>query len=172
MTAVEQTSVHDKRPLHLSLVASFCLVLIYWFGLPFSFGYDSQDERCLPDVHLSLLIHHPPTAYHNGDMVYFVNSETILPHMTREFAMKIVGGIPGDHILVRNNAVYINGKIVASGFPLAAEFYPQLVGHLEKDEIIPPGKLFMIGTHPLSDDSRYWGYLDTGMVRGSGYKIF
>jgi len=161
-----------KAPFYTALTAGLSLVLIYWFGSPVSLGYDFHEDRCLPDVHLSLLVHHAPSEIHDGDMLIFSKQKGILNYVVQEFILKVVAGVPGDHLTISKGEVQINGKTVVSGFPLAEPFYHHSGQYFEKDEVIPAGKVFMIGTHRLSDDSRYWGYLDTSTVRGSGYKIF
>ncbi len=162
----------SKAPFYKALVAVVSLVLIYWFGLPVSFGYDSREERCLPDVRLSLLVHHAPSEIHDGDMIYFSKPNGLFDYVAEEYIMKVVAGVPGDHLTIKDGVVQINGKPVVSGFPLAERFYFHQSQYFDKDEVIPKGKVFMIGTHRLSDDSRYWGYLDTSYIRGIGYKIF
>jgi conjugal transfer pilin signal peptidase TrbI len=162
----------SKRPFYLALIVSLALVLVYWFGLPISFGYDPNEERCLPDVHLSLLVHHAPSETHDGDMLFFDKPQGILEYVREEYVMKVVAGVPGDRISISKDEVKINGKTVVTGFPLAVPYYHHPAQFYEKDEVIPKGKLFMIGTNPLSDDSRYWGYLDMSYVRGTGYRIF
>ena len=36
---------------------------------------------------------------------------------------------------------------------------------------MPAGKVFVIGTHPNSDDSRYWGYLEVKSLEGVAFKL-
>ena len=72
---------------------------------------------------------------------------------------------------VAGEEVLINGKVVAKGLPLVDKSKVSTKA-FERDEVIPEGKVFMTGTHPLSNDSRYWGYLDLTAVVGKGYKIF
>lgn len=162
----------SKAPLFWALGVSLSLIAVYYCGLPVSFGYDGNEERCLPDVHLSLLVHHKPSVIHDGDMLIFSTGQGILEYEKQEYIMKVVAGVPGDHIMIKNGEVKINGKTVVSGFPLAEPYYHHSSQYYEKDEVIPQGKIFMIGTHRFSDDSRYWGYLDTNYVRGTGYKIY
>jgi conjugal transfer pilin signal peptidase TrbI len=168
-------TVKNKRsiaPIYVAASVILLLVIVYRFGLPISFAYDTGEDTCLPDVHLSLLVHHAPSKILDGDMIYFSLPPGILEFVKAEYVMKIVAGVPGDHLVIKNETVMINGRVVASGFPLALSDYHHGISYFEKDEIIPRGKLFMIGTNPISDDSRYWGYLDTGFVRGIGYKIY
>jgi len=98
-------------------------------GLPFSYfvGYSSQElER--------------------GNYMSFDHpkSETLI--------IKIVAGLPGDHISFKNDKIYINGyacgevkKISPSGMSL----------NPISEGIIPDGYVFMQGLHPDSFDSRY-----------------
>ena len=162
----------SKAPLYTALVVIVPLLLIYWLGSPVSLGYDPQDERCLPNVRFSLLVNHAPAEIHDGDMIFFSKPRGLFEYVAEEMIMKVVAGVPGDHLTIKKGGVQINGKIVVNGFPLAEPFYHHPMQYFEKDEVIPKGKIFMIGTHRLSDDSRYWGYLDTSYVRGKGYKIF
>lgn len=166
------TSQHSKKPFYLGMIAILSASLIYWFGSPISFGYDAHNERCLQDVRFSLLIHHSPSSIHDGDMVFFTPPPGILTFVKEDYVMKIVGGVAGDHLVIKNGNISINNKIIASGFPLAEQFYHHKQNYFDKDEIIPKNKVFMMTTHPLSDDSRYWGYLDTKYIHGTGYKIY
>jgi conjugal transfer pilin signal peptidase TrbI len=171
MTDIEQIKP-AKAPFYKALVAVLSLTLIYWFGLPVSFGYDPHEDRCLPDVRLSLLVHHAPSEIHDGDMLFFSKPKGLFDYVAEEYIMKVVAGVPGDRITIKQGVVQINGKDVVSGFPLAEPYYHHPSQLFDKDEVIPQGKIFMIGTNRLSDDSRYWGYLDKSYVRGNGYKIF
>jgi len=168
----EKSKTASKSPFYISLAAILSLTLIFWFGSPISIGYDPHEERCLPDVHLSLLVHHVPSQIHDGNMLYFSRPKGILNYVTQDYVMKVAAGVPGDHLTIKDGIVQINGKTVVSGFPLAERFYHHPVKYYDKDEVIPSGKFFMTGTHPYSDDSRYFGYIDVSYVRGIGYKIY
>ncbi|PTT90209.1 signal peptidase I [Pelomonas sp. HMWF004] len=161
----------DKQPFWLALVAVMALMLVYWFGLPYSFAFDPNAEQCLPDLHLALLVNHKPAKVADGDLLFWKPSGA-LSYVKTQHVLKLVAGAPGDHLVIRNGVVSINGKPVVSGFPLAREFYHSTPEQFEKDEIIPAGKYFLIGTHQNSDDSRYWGYLDASDIVGSGHKVF
>ena len=94
-----------------------------------------------------------------------------LNYIKQEFVLKRVMGIPGDHLQIKDGIVKINNSIVASGFSLLDNKKIH-VSAFARDEVIPPGHVFMVGTHPRSNDSRYWGYLKTQDIVGRGYKIF
>lgn len=155
------------------LMFFFGVLLIAWgfWSKPIiTFGFDPQNERCLPDLHLALLVHRAPAAVHDGDLLFWTPSGALAGFKER-FILKQVAGVPGDRVTIRNGKVQINGKTVVEGFPLA-RFYHRGEKEFERDEIIPPGEFFMVGVHPLSNDSRYWGYLDAGRVAGFAYRLF
>jgi conjugal transfer pilin signal peptidase TrbI len=151
----------------------FGMLLLVWafWSKPFlTLGFDPQSERCLPNLHLALLVHRPPATVRDGDLLFWRPSGS-LAGFKEHFILKEVAGVPGDRVTVRDGFVRINGKVVVQGFPLAADYH-RAVKDFDRDEVIPPGEFFMVGTHPLSNDSRYWGYLDATHVAGVAYRLF
>ena len=147
------------------------IVLLHFERMPYAFAYDPNEERCLPDLHLALLIKNKsPTGIVNGDLVFWKPADA-LTYVTQEFVVKQVAGIAGDRLAIKGDQVTINGSLVVTGLPLSS-LYSQAIKDFERNEIIPVGKVFMIGTHPLSNDSRYWGYLNIAAIEGMAYKIY
>lgn len=148
------------------------LILVWWFwnGPLVSFGFDPQLERCLPDLHLALMVHRAPSGIHDGDLLFWKPSGA-LAGFKESFILKEVAGVPGDHLVISAGRVSINGRTVVSGLPLA-HFYRHSTKDFDRDEVIPPGNVFMVGVHPLSNDSRYWGYLNVNQISGFAYRIF
>ncbi|OYU42254.1 MAG: signal peptidase I [Burkholderiales bacterium PBB4] len=91
-------------------------------------------------------------------------------YVKQAYVMKVAAGIPGDRLQIKDQTITINGEIVAIGMPLVDTSKVPLKS-FERDEVIPAGHVFMMGTHPMSNDSRYWGYLSLNDVVGRGYKI-
>lgn len=151
-------------------LAVLLLVFCFWSKPMFTLGFDPQSERCLPDLHLALLVHKAPHAVHDGDLLFWKPSGA-LAGFKEQFILKLVAGVPGDHVTIKDGTVQINGKTVVSGFPLA-RFYHRSEKDFDRDEVIPPGRFFLVGLHPMSNDSRYWGYLDADKVSGFAYKLF
>jgi len=146
------------------------LVVGFWCKPILTLGFDPQSERCLPDLHLALLVHEAPQTVHDGDLIFWKPSAA-LAGFKEQFILKEVAGVPGDHVTIRDGKVQINGKTVVQGFPLA-RFYHRSANDFNRDETIPAGEFFMVGVHPLSNDSRYWGYLDAHQISGFAYKLF
>ena len=164
----------EKKPYISSFVCALCSVLLlvffYWSKPPFTLAFDPNDEKCLPDMHLALLMHSKPDSVHDGDYLFFKPNEA-LSYVKQEFVLKMVGGIPGDHLVIHDGVVSINGVVMSKSMPLAS-FYHKNTQGFDRDETVPEGKFFMVGTNINSDDSRYWGYLDVKDVAGHAYKVF
>lgn len=160
----------DRRIFIALFLTALLLADCFWFKPLITVGIDPQKERCLPNLHAALMIHRPPRTVHDGDLLFW-KPQGALAGFKEQFILKEVAGVPGDRLTIAGGKVMINGKVVVEGFPLA-RYYHKPSGSFERDEVIPPGKLFVIGTHPLSNDSRYWGYLDAGRLSGFAYRIF
>lgn len=90
--------------------------------------------------------------------------------------IKEVAGIDGDHIVVNDHGVHVNGahkgvllhaaeggKLFAMG-RRSSEYW--------RDERVPPGHLWMMGTHERSYDSRYWGYITNEQIIGRAIPLW
>ncbi len=168
MTAIDVKK--QKRVVWGGLLVALLAVNYYWFKSPVTIGFDPNDEKCLPDVHLSLLVKQHSAQVERGDLLFWEPSGA-LSYVKQAYVLKKVSGIPGDRLQVQGGKVLINGELVSEGFPLVDTTKISLKA-FERNEVIPQGKFFMTGTHPLSNDSRYWGYLEASKVVGKGYKIF
>ncbi len=160
----------SQRMVWLAMLVAFLIAYFYWFKSPVTFAFDPNDEKCLPDVHVSLLVKNQPALLARGDLAFWKPTGA-LAYVKQEYVLKRVSGVSGDHLEVRDGIVKINGAIVASGMPLLDETKVS-VSAFNRNEIIPEGHVFVTGTHPQSNDSRYWGYLNTKLVAGKGYKLF
>lgn len=162
--------MRKKDRLLLAFCVAMVVAILFHGHIPFSFAYDPNEEKCLPDLHLVLLIKKQKTTPANGDLVFWTPSGP-LSYVKQKYVLKLVAGIPGDHLTIKDGNVLINGTVVVTGFPLS-DVYHHAPKDFERDEIIPAGHVFMIGTNPLSNDSRYWGYLNIDDIKGSGHKVF
>jgi signal peptidase I len=105
-----------------------------------------------------------------GDVVVFEYPSPD-PRARKENYVKRVIGTPGDVVELRNNALFLNGERKEETFvklkpptPRWADFGPIKV---------PEGSLFMMGDNRnWSADSRDWGFLDIGRVKGKAVMIY
>ena len=84
---------------------------------------------------------------------------------------KLVAGLPGDQITVKNGRLYINGRFLGDVSYVARKWHKPMDSwdtsyRLGKDEI------FVYGTEKHSYDSRYWGPYSIGSVVGRMHVLF
>jgi len=91
--------------------------------------------------------------------------------------IKRMVGLPGDSIVVRRKELYVNGKRARSDFVKHASpwILPRIRGC--RDYFgplkVPPHSYFMMGDNrDNSLDSRYWGCLPEGLIKGKAFIIY
>lgn len=142
--------------LRMILVAVAICSGIYWFQSSFYIGVDSQPVKCIPGVHFVIGKRSDKAIHRNA--IYAVKSRGLSPiYKDGTVLVKYLRAVPGDTVKISKDGIFINGKKVADAdFPLAKRlghkasyFYGQRV--LGKDQY------WVMGSSPLSFDSRYWG---------------
>jgi signal peptidase I len=161
------------------LVGDHLLVNKFVFG-----GHGAWYEKLLPYRPLQ-----------RGDIIVFKYPYQDHPHF-----VKRVIGLPGDHLKIVDQQLYVNGKMlnepyvvhdVASGYdPLNYSFPPvgnqmytsqvqpewahEIRKYIQGDElVVPPGRYFAMGDNrDHSLDSRYWGFVDREAIMGRPFLIY
>ena len=162
------------------LVGDHLLVNKFIFG-----GRDAWYDKLLPYRELQ-----------RGDIIVFK-----FPYQDHPHFVKRVIGLPGEHLKIVDQQVYVNGKPLdepyavhdpTSGYgdPLNYNFPPvgnqmylsslqpewahDIRKHIQGDElVVPPGKYFAMGDNrDHSLDSRYWGFVDRDAIMGRPFLIY
>ena len=111
-----------------------------------------------------------------GDVVVFKYPD----EPERDFIKRVIG-LPGDTVELRNKKVYINGQPLDEPYvhfltPPASEY--QEVTSMDVRErygpvTVPPDQYFVMGDNrDNSQDSRYWGFLPRGYMKGKAALIY
>ena len=83
---------------------------------------------------------------------------------TRDFIKRVMG-LPGDHIEINNQQVFINGALVDEPY-ISAE--PQYSGSWT----VPEEQVFVMGDNRNnSSDSHNWGFLPQDLIVGKGWVV-
>jgi signal peptidase I/conjugal transfer pilin signal peptidase TrbI len=84
--------------------------------------------------------------------------------------MKIARCIPGEYLRVEDGRYYCNSEYLgtAKEYSLRGE----KVEHFVYDGIVPEGKLFVMGEHRDSFDSRYFGFIEVTDVTAIGHAVW
>jgi signal peptidase I len=136
----------------------------------------------------------PYRAVRRGDIIVFKFPYDDHPHY-----VKRVIGLPGDHIHILAQQVYVNGNPLdepyvihdptaddpfADYFPpvngdfpaynLRPEWAAQIMQHVQRGElVVPPDHYFVMGDNrDRSWDSRYWGFVDRDAIMGRPMLIY
>jgi len=137
----------------------------------------------------------PYRALKRGDIIVFKYPFQDHPHF-----VKRVIGLPGDHLKIVDQQVYVNGKMLDEPYvvhdaasvydPLNYSFPPvgnqmymaqvqpewahEMRKYIQGDElVVPPDKYFAMGDNrDHSLDSRYWGFVDREAIMGRPFLIY
>ncbi|MBS1839229.1 MAG: signal peptidase I [Acidobacteria bacterium] len=139
----------------------------------------------------------PYRPIQRGDIIVFK-----YPYDDHQHFVKRVIGLPGDHLKMVDQEVYINGKRLfepyvvhdpnpATGYdvlnyqfppvgnqflgsPARSEWIADVHNYIHGDEIvIPKDKYFAMGDNrDRSSDSRYWGFVDHDAIMGRPFLIY
>lgn len=136
----------------------------------------------------------PYRPVRRGDIIVFKFPYDDHPHY-----VKRVIGLPGDHIRIVNDQVYVNGASLdepyvvhderaadsfGRNFPpstrhfvdytVKPEWAERLMDYVDRGElIVPPHRYFAMGDNrDRSWDSRYWGFVDQGAIMGRPMFIY
>jgi len=151
---------------------ALCLVLgtgAYLAGR-FHIGYDDQDRQCLPP-HRWFLIDRQDRDITQGETIAFTALGLGPYFRDGQIIIKRAAGVPGDRVQVDLETVRINGAKVGEGLALANTLNRPPEDFL-RDDVVPPGHLWVMGATADSFDSRYWGFLPVGQVIGRGYALW
>ncbi|MBZ9574502.1 signal peptidase I [Modicisalibacter sp. MOD 31.J] len=135
----------------------------------FQLHYDPQRNSSLP-YHAWVVVTFDDSFAH-GDYVAFHTDERMSEFFPigTSFIKEVVG-MPGDRVVVTGGEVIVNGDTVGE-LPLA-----KTIGKPEsafsRDLTVPQGHYWVMGTKPISYDSRYWGTISKDQVIGQGHPIF
>jgi signal peptidase I len=135
----------------------------------------------------------PYRSVRRGDIIVFR-----FPYDDHAHYVKRVIGLPGDHLRITNQQLYVNETPVAEPYayhdptaydPMSENFPPadhfaakglrpewvgQIANYLQDGElVVPAGRYFVMGDNRNSSlDSRYWGFVDRGAIIGRPILVY
>jgi signal peptidase I len=137
----------------------------------------------------------PYRPLERGDIIVFK-----YPYQDHTHYVKRVIGLPGDHLKIVDQRVFINGKVLNEPYvthdpnvgydplnynfppkgvqlyssPMVPEWATTFKKYVQDDEIVvPPSKYFAMGDNrDHSADSRYWGFVDRDAIMGRPFLIY
>lgn len=156
LSAVDRLRVfwEERKPLVKRRLPAYVItgVAIYTFTRFYAVALINSES--IPGLFVWIKLEQPSiSSLHRGDMIFVKYSgQRLENHYPGDNWVKFVRGLPGDKVEVKERAVYVNGELIGKakthtshGSPLS----PTTAG------IVPPGYVFIAGTHTGSFDSRY-----------------
>lgn len=107
-----------------------------------------------------------------GDIIVFK-----FPYGDGKDFIKRVIGLPGETIELRDKQVFINGQPLEETYAIYKDPHILTNPHSPRDNFgpvkVPEGHLFVMGDNrDQSMDSRFWGFLDMGKIKGKAFIIY
>src|SRR5688572_24276492 len=118
----------------------------------------------------------PVRPIRRGDIVVFKYPD----EPDRDFIKRVIG-LPGETIELKNKKVHVNGQALDEPYvhfltPPSSD-YQEVTSHDVRERFgpvtVPPDQFFVMGDNrDNSQDSRYWGFLPRGYVKGKALVIY
>jgi signal peptidase I len=123
------------------------------------FGYDAQVP--FTNLHVSL--------WRDPQRQQIVVFRPPLPG-AQDYIKRIIG-IPGDHVEIRDNVVWVNGRPLEEPYLIETPLKPPDWKY--GSVVVPPGHYFVMGDNrDNSEDSRYWGFVPRENIIGTPLIIY
>ena len=104
-------------------------------------------------------------APQRGDVIVFH-----YPKDTTQDYIKRIIGLPGDTVRTDQTHVWVNGVQLNEESYISMPVNPDTTTNTWK---VPPGDYFVLGDNrPVSDDSRYWGFVPKDLIVGKAMLIY
>lgn len=153
---------------NIQLVFAACFIGPLAALLLFNLGvvHDRQQERCLPWAWYFkngfVMPQKGEYAMLDGNFVRSHYEQN--QYFKKTFIGKQLVASAGDVVEVNSEGIFVNDELMASGLPLAQKFYQVDEHQFYKTYLLEEGEYFFLGTHPLSNDSRYFGPVHTNAI--------
>lgn len=140
------------------------------FAKHYQLGLDLEEIRCMP-WRAYVIKYERNVEFKRGGFVAFRDHDGQMgPKFKGRILGKKVVGLPGDRLAVRGDFAWVNDQAI--GALTLHDKLGKKLGDFDREEIVPEGKILVVGTLPQSYDGRYWGFLNQRNVIGSLSPLF
>lgn len=170
MIAGTWTVYFRRLGLALGLLFGGAFIMAWAWPTGWKIGHDPQTAGCLPWSFYVYDHSHPKVQdLHRGDLIVF-EARHLRFFKDGMHMDKLVVGLPGDVLEVRQDVAYINGR--RWGKLWLRKTLGGRPGQFDRKVVVPAGQVAVMGTEPPSYDSRYWGFLSEDRIIGRARLLF
>lgn len=171
MEPKDRQAILLERLLNALLIFLVLHTLIAWFSNRFVIGHDAQSVLCLKGQHRWYLIDREAKPQGSGDLLAFRSDARMAPEIpTGTLVVKRIEGVSGDAIDIEHRRLVIQGLGLETPFPhrdrLRGRALPE-----GTSLVIPEDAYWVMGDHPKSLDSRYFGAIGSDQVIGVAHAL-
>lgn len=151
------------------IFVSIALIAIAIFSLHYRYQYTLNLTESLPEK--LFIIDTKDQAHHSTGNYIGMAWKGGWGYPKNAVFVKIIAGQAGDKITVKDRFVFVNGELVGYAKPKNRGGIPLPT---IQEQVIPPHKLFVKGSHMNSFDSRYadFGLIDEEQIIGHAHGFF
>lgn len=162
-----------RRWRFVALVALPTLAVCLIFNHYFHFGRDMQVAGKRSTTNVLYLIPKFQVEAKVGDWMAFRAARMVTPFKDGMTVVKQLVAGPGDHVVLTPETLTINGRFVLRNeVTRLGEEAGTPVDLQPMDRVLGPDEFFVVGTHPRSYDSRYWGVVERERVLSRAFGLF
>jgi signal peptidase I len=151
-------------------VAAFVIVYMFLFR-----PFQVKGESMFPTYHdseylITNIISQRFGSNKLGDVIVFK-----APNAPEKDYIKRVIGVPGDKVMIKDEQVYLNGKLLDESAFLKPEVktYGGSFAHEGEEILVPNDNLFVLGDNrSYSSDSREWGFVPKKNIIGTAIIVY
>lgn len=167
--------VQGRLPWRRTIVMCACLVAVLacvqWiFTTKYILGATLRDVNCIPGT-VFVISRTPPDHLERGQLIGFITNGWAPYPPDGLLVVKVLAGVPGDHVRVDEQGIWINGKLwgplndylIKKTYLQREALYGEYV--LAEDEVL------VLGTLPNTYDSRYKGPIKRSQLVGTAWRV-
>jgi len=160
-----------ERLLDGALVFLILYGLFGWFGHRFLLGHDNQNVLCLAGNHRWYLIDRQQRHLTPGDLVAYRSDAKMAPEIPLgTLVVKRVEATEGDAVDFEVRGLRIQGQMHPLRYPHRERLKDRALP-IGTRLMVPPGAVWVMGDHPRSFDSRYFGPIEDAEIIGVAYAL-
>ena len=168
-----KASWEQRRTWAILVVVWSCAFMgaAYFFQTHYYIGVDSQQYRCI-DARLFVVDLNKRNPERDQIFAFYAaNAEPVIKD--GELLAKYIRGMPGDKVTITpDEKIYVNDKLIAEGMAHLHGLNPKNARKFFGSRVLGEDEYWVMGTLPLSFDSRYYGPIKESQIRGRAYAIF